>query len=178
LSAQEFRGTFSGTVTDAQGAAVAKAKIVATETRTGAKSETVSEASGAYTIPFLAPGEYEIAAEVPGFKRSVRQGMTLGMGAHPVIDVRLEVGAVTEAVTVTVDSPLIEAANASVGQMITSDEVEDFPVNGRTPLMLGQLALGVVSTIEAGVQVRPLRQQHTRFVQPGRRLLGNQRAAL
>jgi len=62
VPAQEFRGTFSGTVTDAQGGGIAKAKIIATETRTGAKSETVSEASGAYTIPFLAPGEYEIAA--------------------------------------------------------------------------------------------------------------------
>src|SRR6478672_9546300 len=87
LPAQEFRGTFSGTVTDAQGAAVAKAKILATETRTGAKSETVSEASGAYTIPFLAPGDYAITAEVAGFKKFVRQGLTLGMGEHPVIDI-------------------------------------------------------------------------------------------
>src|SRR2546422_987810 len=155
LAAQEFRGTFSGAVTDAQGAAVGKAKIVATETRTGAKSETVSEASGAYTIPFLAPGEYAITAEAPGFKKSVRQGLTLGMGEHPVIEIRMEVGAVSEAVTVMADSPLIEAANGSVGQVITSDEVEDFPVNGRTPLMLAQLALGVISTVEPGVQVRP-----------------------
>src|SRR6266567_7262886 len=116
---------------------------------------TVSEASGAYTIPFLAPGEYEIAAEAPGFKRSVRQGLKLGMGEHPVIEIRLEVGAVSEVVTVTADSPLIESANGSVGQVITSEEVEDFPVNGRTPLMLGQLALGVISTVEPGVQVRP-----------------------
>jgi hypothetical protein len=155
LPGQEFRGIFSGTVTDAQGAAVAQAKIVAIETRTGAKSETVSEASGAYTIPFLAPGDYEITADSPGFKKSVRQGLTLGMGEHPVIDIRLEVGAMSEKVTVTADSPLIEAGNASIGQVITSEEVEDFPVNGRTPLMLGNLALGVIPTIEAGVQVRP-----------------------
>ncbi len=153
--AQEFRGTFSGMVTDAQGGAIAKVKIVATETRTGARSETYSEASGAYTIPFLAPGEYEIAAEAPGFRKSVRQGLALGMGQHPVIDIRLEVGAVSEAVTVTADAPLIESANASVGQVITSEEVENFPVNGRTPLMLGQLALGVISLVEPGVQVRP-----------------------
>jgi hypothetical protein len=155
LLAQEFRGTFSGTVSDAQGAAMAKVKIVATETRTGAKSETFSEGSGAYTIPFLAPGEYEIAAEAPGFKKFVRQGLTLGMGEHPVIDIRMEVGAVSEAVTVIADSPLIESANASIGQVITSEEVEDLPVNGRTPLMLAQLALGVISTVEPGVQVRP-----------------------
>jgi Carboxypeptidase regulatory-like domain len=155
LWTQEFRGTLSGTVTDAQGAAVAKVRISVTETRTGTKSQTVTGDSGAYTIPFLAPGEYEIDAEAPGFKRFVRAGVSLGMGEHPVIDIRMEVGAVTEAVTVTADSPLIEAASASVGQVITSEEVENFPVNGRTPLMMAQLALGAISTVEPGTQVRP-----------------------
>lgn len=155
LFAQEFRGTFSGTVTDAQGAAVARARISVTETRTGTKSQTLTGDSGAYTIPFLAPGEYELDAEAPGFKKFVRAGVSLGMGEHPVIDIKMEVGAVTEAVTVTADSPLIEAASSSVGQVITSEEVEDFPVNGRTPLMLAQLALGAISTVEPGTQVRP-----------------------
>ena len=152
---QEFRGSFSGTVTDAQGAAVAKVKITATETRTGAKSASVSEDSGAFTLPFLAPGDYEITAESPGFKKFVRGQINLGMGEHPVVNIQLEVGASSESVTVMAESPLIEAANASVGQVITGEEVEDMPVNGRTPLMLGQLALGVVSTVEPGTQVRP-----------------------
>jgi hypothetical protein len=155
LFAQEFRGTFSGSVTDAQGAVVPQNKIVATEMRTGVKSETHSETSGAYTIPFLAPGEYEIAAEVTGFKKFVRQGLTLEPGEHPIVDIHLEVGASTESVTVTGDAPLIEAANASVGQVVTGKEVESIPVNGRTPLMLGQLAMGVISSTEPGVEVRP-----------------------
>jgi hypothetical protein len=119
--AQEFRGTFSGSVTDAQGAAIAKAKVTVTETKTGAKSETVSETSGAYTIPFLAPSDYQITAEAAGFKKYVRVGVSLGMGEHPVIDIRLDVGAVNESVTVTADSPLIEAANSSIGQVVTSE---------------------------------------------------------
>src|SRR5438067_5988550 len=150
LFGQEFRGTFSGNATDAQGAGIGRVRIIATETRMGAKSETVSESSGAFTIPFLAPGEYEITAEIPGFKKFVRQGLTLSMGEHPVIDIRMEVGAVNESVTVVADSPLIESANASIGQVITSEEVEDLPVNGRTPLMLAQLALGVISIVEPG----------------------------
>src|ERR1041384_6770478 len=120
LFAQEFRGTFSGSVTDAQGAGIGQVRIVATETRTGAKSETHSEPSGAYPIPFLAPGEYEISAEVQGFKNFVRQALSLSMGEHPVIDIRLEVGAVNESVTITADAPLIESANASIGQVITT----------------------------------------------------------
>ncbi len=155
IFAQEFRGTFSGTVTDPQGAPVPRVKVIVIETRTGTKSDTVTEAAGAYAIPFLAPGEYDLTAEAPGFKKMVRHGLTLSGGEHPVIDVRLEVGGVSESVTVVADSPLIEAANASVGQVITSAEVEDFPVNGRTPLMLAQLAVGVVSLVEPGVQTRP-----------------------
>jgi hypothetical protein len=150
LSAQEFRGAFSGSVTDQQGAAIAKAKIVATETRTGIKSDTLSETSGAYTIPLLTPGEYEIAVEAPGFKHFSRRGLTLSIGEHPVIDVHLELGEATQSVTVNVDAPMIESSNSSMGQVITTDEVDDFPVNGRTPLMLSRLAMGVISTNEPG----------------------------
>src|ERR1041385_9255804 len=83
LLAQEFRGTFSGTVTDAQGAAIAKARVVATETQTGNKSETFTESSGHYNLPFLKPGVYQITAEAPGFNQAVRQGMTLETGETP-----------------------------------------------------------------------------------------------
>src|SRR5215469_287567 len=152
--AQEFRGTFSGTVTDAQGAAVAKAKIVATEIHTGVKTTALSEDTGAYTIPFLALGEYEITAEVSGFKTFVRRGITLSAGEHPVIDIRMEVGALTDQVTVTADAPIMVTANPSLGQVITTAEVEDVPVNGRTPMMLDNLAMGVVGLFEPG-PVRP-----------------------
>jgi hypothetical protein len=135
LFGQEYRSTISGNISDQQGAGVAKVRIVAREVRTGTLSETKSEVSGAYTIPFLLPGEYEITAEVPGFKKFTRQGLTLSVGDHLVIDLRMEVGEVTQSVTVSADAPLIEAANGSVGQVITTTEVEDFPINGRTPMM-------------------------------------------
>ncbi len=152
--AQENRGTISGSVTDASGAAVVKAKIIATEVNTGVKATATSESSGAYTFPLLSFGEYEISAEAPGFKRFVQTGITLSAGAHPVIDMHLQVGAVTESVEVHADAPILETANPTVGQVITAEEVESFPVNGRTPMMLANLALGVVSTFEPG-PVRP-----------------------
>lgn len=152
--AQESRGTFSGSVTDSSGAAIANVKVQAVETRTGTKSSVVSETSGAYTIPFLAPGAYELSAEASGFKKFVRQGITLNAGEHPVIDIRLEVGGITESVEVHADAPLLATANPTIGQVITTAEVEDIPVNGRTPMMLDNLALGVISTFEPG-PVRP-----------------------
>ena len=86
LTGQEFRGAFSGSVTDAHGAAISRAKVVATETRTGSKSETVSEDSGSFAIPFLTPGQYEITAEAPGFKKYLRRGLTLSADERPVIE--------------------------------------------------------------------------------------------
>ena len=154
LSAQEFRGTFSGTVTDPTGASIARATITATETRTGTKSTATSGDTGAYTIPFLAPGTYEITVEAPGFKKTVRSGITLSSGDSPVVDLRLEVGAITDAVTITAEAPILEASSPTVGQVLSTKEVDALPVNGRTPMMLDQLAFGVVSTYEPG-PVRP-----------------------
>ena len=71
-----------------------------------------------------------------------------------MIDIRLEIGAVSESVTVIGGCAAGGLLNASVGQVITTAEVEDFPVNGRTPMMLAHMALGVVSTFEPG-PVRP-----------------------
>jgi hypothetical protein len=68
------RGTFSGTVTDESGAAVPNAKITAADTQKGTKPEAVSESSGAYAIPFLIPGIYDITAEALGIKTLTRQG--------------------------------------------------------------------------------------------------------
>ena len=154
LHAQEFRGTFSGTVKDRQGAAIPRAKVTASAVSTGVTTTTLTETSGAYTIPFLQPSEYTLRAEAPAFKVAVRQGLTLSTGEHPVIDFELEVGDTSQAVTVTAEVPLVESSTGSTGQVITTEEVEDFPLNGLTPMMLGRLAMGVISTNEPG-PVRP-----------------------
>jgi hypothetical protein len=70
----------------------------------------------------------------------------LGAGDHPVIDIALEIGNAAETISVTADAPLINSENASVGQAITTKEVEDLPLNGGTPLVLASLAIGVVAT--------------------------------
>jgi hypothetical protein len=143
---QEFRGTISGAITDSAGAAIPGVAITATETRTGAKTPTVSDAAGQYTIPFLAPGEYEVEMRTPGFKAFIRHGIQLASSDHLVIDVRLEVGATSESMDVTADTPLVNTENSSTGQTITTREVEDLPLNGRNPMMLAQLAMGVIAT--------------------------------
>jgi hypothetical protein len=131
---QETRGTISGAVVDSSGAGIPGVKVLATETRTGTKASTVSDVAGQYTIPFLAPGNYEVSAEAADFKKAVRSGLDLGSGGHPVIDIRLEVGDTAQSVEVAGDVPLVNTENASTGQTITTRQVEDFPLNGRTPM--------------------------------------------
>jgi len=145
LFAQEFRGTISGSVTDPQGAGIPNAKIEAMETRTGAKSQTVSDSAGQYTIPFLAPGTYRITAEAAGFKRFVQDNFVLETAAHPALDIHLQVGDTSQSVSVTAEAPMLETENGSVAQAITTKQVEDFPLNGRTPYLLSVLAIGVIS---------------------------------
>jgi Carboxypeptidase regulatory-like domain len=146
LFAQEFRSTISGVVTDPSGAPIGGAKVVATETRTGVKTPTVSDAAGKYTMPFLAPGQYQITAQAQGFKEAKRTDLALGADERPVIDFRLEVGDVSTTVSVSADIPLLNTDNASVGQAITTKQIEEIPLNGRTPLMLAELAIGVTPT--------------------------------
>ena len=144
LFSQEFRGTISGAVTDGTGGTIAGAKITVTETHTNTKVETVTESTGQYSAPFLLPGDYDIAAKMPGFKEFIRKGVHLGAGEHPVIDMRLDVGETTTSVEVTADVPLVNSENASIGHAITTKEVEDLPLNGGSPWMLSQLEIGVI----------------------------------
>src|SRR6266404_3770205 len=145
-AAQETRATISGVVVDPTGAAIPGAKIAITEVRTGVVTRAISDAAGQYNVPFLPPGEYQLQAEASGFRKLVRRGVTLTSSDHPVIDLKLEVGQAAETVEVTAETPLLDTANSSTGQSITTKQVEDFPLNGRNPMMVAQLAIGVIAT--------------------------------
>ncbi|MBI3693294.1 MAG: carboxypeptidase regulatory-like domain-containing protein, partial [Acidobacteria bacterium] len=144
LPAQEFRATLSGRVMDPQGAVVPNVKIVATELATRANHETVSGAAGEYVLPFLPPGDYRLTAEAAGFKRYVREGFRVSTGERIPLDIQLEVGQIAETVTVTAEASLLETASASSGQVINERQIENLPMNGRTPLVLAQAAFGVI----------------------------------
>ena len=145
-SAQEFRGTISGTVVDSTGAAVPGATVVARETSTGTISTTKSDNAGEYVIPFLLPGSYTVTITMTGFEKVIRDGITLQSQEHPIINVSLPVGESTQTVTVTAATPLLDQANGSVGQVISTESVADLPLNGRTPTTLTELSEGVITT--------------------------------
>ncbi|HEY1339167.1 MAG TPA: carboxypeptidase-like regulatory domain-containing protein, partial [Bryobacteraceae bacterium] len=140
---QEYRATLTGRVLDAQGAVMPSVAVTAVNQSTGAKSETVSGPDGVYTIPFLPPGQYTVTAQAQGFKQYRRENLQLSTGERVGVDIPLELGTTTEAVTVTAEAPLLSTETATVGQVIGTHEVENLPMNGRTPLVLAQLAMGV-----------------------------------
>jgi len=144
VSAQEFRGTLMGRVSDPSGLGVPGAKVVVTKTDTNTRSDTVTGADGNYTAPFLAPGTYQISVEMNGFKKYERSGIEIGTNERVAIDVQLQVGSASDSVTVTADAPLLNTVTASAGQVITTREVENLPMNGNTPLALARNALGVI----------------------------------
>jgi hypothetical protein len=154
LFGQEFRSTLSGVVLDPSGAPVPAAKVTAVNLETGAKSATTSTGEGAYTLPFLAPGRYELVTNVQGFKRQVQGPIQVSTDERRRLDIQLAIGDNAESVTVTADAMMLDTASASTGQVINTKQVENMPINGRTPFLLAQLAIGVVATANPA-QVRP-----------------------
>ncbi len=141
--AQEFRATIGGIVTDTQGSVIVGAKVIATQTDTGSKFEATSATDGIYTIPFLPPGAYRITGEMAGFKRYARD-LEAGANERLAVNIQMEVGAITETIEVSAQAPVLQTTTASTGQVISSQQIENMPVSGRTPLALAQLAFGVV----------------------------------
>src|SRR5579885_2604070 len=154
LSAQEFRATLSGRVTDASGAAVPGAKVQATAVATGTASSTVSGSDGSYQISFLTPGEYVVTAEKDGFRKAIREGVKLQVSDRAVVDFSLALGAVTETVTVAADAALVQTESADRGLTIESMRVLDTPLQGRNIFAQAWSAPGI--TVTASVQrLRP-----------------------
>ncbi|MGP8243836.1 MAG: carboxypeptidase-like regulatory domain-containing protein [Bryobacteraceae bacterium] len=130
---------------------ITNAKILVTETHTGTKIAVVSDSSGAYNAPFLLPGDYDISAQAAGFKEFVRRAVHVGAGDHPVVDIQMQIGQASQAIEVTANSEQLNTENATTGQTVTTKEVAELPLNGRTPITLAALSLGVMATGQPGL---------------------------
>ena len=157
---QEFRSTISGRVVDPAQAVVPGAKIEAVQIETGSRTEATAAHDGQYTLPFLLPGTYRVSADAPGMKRLVREGVIVTANERIELDLRMELGAVSEKVTVTADAPLLESSSASMGEVISSELVDSIPVDGRTPMMMAQLWSGV-TPLGGPTLTRPFDNNHT-----------------
>ncbi len=138
-------GQINGIVTDSTGSVVPGVTIDVTNTATGQTRTAVTGADGFYTVPQLAPGVYQVKATLAGFRTSIRDKIEVVVNESARADLRLQVGELSEEVTVAASSPLVETSNATLGIVIDRQKVVDLPLNGRNFTQLGTLIPGVVA---------------------------------
>lgn len=168
LPAQETRGSIRGRVIDSSGAVIPNATVGAINIATNVTVSTQSNADGNYEISFLLPGHYGLTAELTGFKSYRRDGIELRIGDRLTVDIPMQVGEIRDQVTVTSETPLLESATASMGQVIDRQRIRDLPVAHGNPYLLMTLSPGLVYTQNPGLD-EP-------FAPPRRRLLHGRRA--
>jgi hypothetical protein len=128
--------TLVGTITDSTGAIIVGAKVSVVNQSTAFVVDSVTNAEGAYYLPYLAPGSYRMTVEAAGFKRYVRDGILVRTGEMPRVDVQMEVGAVSESVSVSAASPLLETETSTSGQVLDGDLLIKVPVSQKRAIRI------------------------------------------
>ena len=143
---QVSSGTLNGVITDPSGAIVAGANVSLRNNETGITRNTTSNDEGEYVFPQIEPGRYTLTVEASGFKRSVAPDLVVEVGVPARARVALEVGAVSEVVTVTASQEIINATSPTLTNVINTKQVQDLPIGARDPLDLAALQPGVAVT--------------------------------
>ena len=141
------KAVLTGTVTDPSGAVIPGVKITVTGTLTGVARTLETNTSGAYLAPELVPGTYEIKAEAPGFKTYSQTGIVLNVNDRVRVDIPMQVGQVTQNVTVLEAVVKVQTESGEVGDLISGTQLSQLPVNTRSFFVLATLTTGVVSNM-------------------------------
>jgi carboxypeptidase family protein len=147
IAAQAVTGTILGSVTDSTGAVMPGATVTMTHLGTGLVRTVVTDAAGEYTAPSLPTGKYSVRAELSGFKTATVPSIEVGVDQHVRINVKLEIGAVEESVTVTGASPLVQTSTSELGTTVQEEQIKTLPLNGRNFVNLTRTVPGVVRGI-------------------------------
>jgi hypothetical protein len=140
---QEARANIQGKLTDPQGAAIPGAQVSVISEDTNVKQDTTTNEQGSWTVRFLNPGKYRVLASATGFKTSEQKGIVLQVADLKQVDIVLEIGQLSETVTVTAEVPLIDTTAATSGTVIEPDVVAEMPSMSRIPFQLATMSPGV-----------------------------------
>ena len=143
-------GNITGTVRDPQGAAVPKAEVTITEEKTGATRTITATEDGFYTATSLPAGMYTVSTSPAGFKKTITTGVELHVNENKTVNLDLQVGQVTETVTVTSEAAPVELRSGEVSSLITEKQVTELPLNGRNYAQLALMVPGVSPVTQAG----------------------------
>ncbi len=172
---QATRTSLSGLIGDQTGAAVSGAKVVAKHTATGEDFQTTTDAQGAFIFPSMPLGQFSVSIEAAGFKRIEAQGVTLEVGTPAKLNVAMELGQVSEAVTVSGSQEVINTTNPTLTNVVNPRQVRDLPLLGRNPVDLARLQAGiaVTGTDTRTASVGGLRGSATNVTQDGINAMDN-----
>ena len=145
--AQSVSGTILGTVTDASGAVISKAKVTVINEGTGLTRTVEADSNGDFSAPSIPTGRYTVTAEMSGFKTLALSNVEVGVDQRVRIDLKLEVGAMTESVTVEAVSPLVQTSSSELGTTVDDQQIEALPLNGRNFVNLTRTVPGVLRGI-------------------------------
>ena len=145
--AQSVSGTILGTVTDPSGAVMADAKVTVVNEGTGLTRTVMTDANGEYVVPSIPTGRYTVMAEITGFKTLALSNIELGVDQRARIDLKLEVGALTESVTIEAVSPLLQTSSSELGTTVKTEQLLAMPLNGRNFVSLTRTVPGVLRGI-------------------------------
>jgi Carboxypeptidase regulatory-like domain len=145
--AQSVSGTILGSVTDASGAVIGNAKVTIVNEGTGLTRTVTADNNGDYTAPSLPTGSYTITSEMSGFKTVALSNVHVGVDQRVRIDIKLEVGAMTESVSITAETPLVQSSSSELGTTVSNEQIEALPLNGRNFVNLTRTIPGVLRGI-------------------------------
>ncbi|HVN93147.1 MAG TPA: carboxypeptidase-like regulatory domain-containing protein [Terracidiphilus sp.] len=143
-------GSFNGNIDDKSGAAIPGATVAVTSQATGLERDTKSDDAGHYVVPLLPVGSYDIKVNANGFQTAVSRDLRLQVDEARELDFTLEPASVTQSVTVSGEALAVETTNPSLGQVITSQQVSQLPLNGRNFVQLATLTAGATAETNTG----------------------------
>lgn len=138
----------SGTISDQSGAVVPGVKVTATHEETGIARSTVTNGAGAYAIPALPVGRYEIKAQLQGFRTFLQKGVILEAEAKVKLDIELQPGLIRQEVTVVGTPPPIQTQSGEISTLVSGEQVKELALDGRNFTQLLTLGAGVTSSQE------------------------------
>ena len=144
--AQGTSAQLVGRIADPSGAAVPGVDVKIENTDTGFTRQTTTAENGAYAFPLLPPGNYKLTTGKDGFRPQSRTGINLAVDQVARLDLELEIGAMTQEVSVTATAPLLEQETSALGQVIDNRKIQNIPLNGRSAFRLVTLTPGIMTS--------------------------------
>jgi len=147
IQAQSFTGAIAGTVKNPNGEVVPGVEVTIVHLQTNKVVTATTNGEGYYVSPPLAVGDYRVEAKMQGYRRAVLSGINLLIQQTAVVDITLEIGAVSEQVEVTAQAPALETSNSTIGKVVNNRSIQDLPLNTRNVYSLIFLTPGVTGSV-------------------------------